>query len=202
MASTATALSEKGQGEIEMTQLEKAQSYDGRMRDLEKQISQTWFEAGEIGLYMRNSKGWDLLGFHSFNAWLLDAAPKSRSVVYAAINALEELKDVPSEELKEIAHSTVHVLKKLPKQVRSNPAVREAAKVLTTKEFSRKMKADHPELHLENYIKTEFYFESSQEKVVDHAIEKAQELYDLPTKELAMEAICADWLLTENGEKE
>lgn len=200
MASTATALSELE--EIEMTPLEKAQSYDGRMRDLEKQISQTWYEAGQIGLAMRNSRGWELLNFGSFNQWLLDAAPKSRSVVYAAINALEELNDVPAEELKEIAHSTVHILKKLPKEVRKNPAVREAAKKLTTKEFGRKMKADHPELHLENYIKTEFLFEASQEKVIDEAIEKAKALYDLPTKELAIEAICADWLLTENGEKE
>lgn len=200
MATAAQAMSSIG--EVEMTALEQAQAYDRRMRDLEVTISQTWFEAGQIGIYMRNSKGWDLLGHHSFNAWLKDAAPKSRSVVYAAINALEELQDVPAEDLKEIAHSTVHVLKKLPKQMRSNPAVREAAKNLSTKEFSRKIRAEHPELHLEKYLKEEFYFENSQQKVVDEAIEKAKAVYDLPTKELAIEAICADWLLTENGERE
>lgn len=196
MATTALA---KDWEEIEMAGFEKAQAYDARMRDLEKQIQSTWIECGEIGMWMRNLKGWEMLGHHSFNAWLLDAAPRSRSVVYAAINALEELKDVPAEELKEIAHSTVHVLKKLPKEVRSKPEVRAAAKTLTTKEFTRKMKADNPGLHLENLIKREFCFEGTQEEVIDRAIEKAKELYDLPTDELALENICADFLLTENG---
>jgi len=196
MTIAATVMSRE---EETMTPQEAAQVYDSRMRELEKQIVSTWHEAGTIGLAMRNSNGWELLGHHSFNAWLLSAAPKSRSVVYAAINALDELSDMPAEELKEIAHSTVHVLKKLPKDVRSKPEVRSAAKSLTTKEFTRKMKADHPELHLENYIKREFRFEASQEAAIDKAIEHAKELYDLPTDELALENICADWLLTENG---
>lgn len=185
--------------EIELSGFEKAQAYDSRMRDLELQIQSTWHECGTIGLWMRNIKGWEMLGFHSFNAWLLDAAPRSRSVVYAAVNALEELKDVPAEELREIAHSTVHVLKKLPKDVRAKPEVRAAAKTLTTKEFTRKMKKENPNLHLEQFISREFRFTESQEEAIDHAIGKAKELYDLPTDELAVEMICADWLLTENG---
>jgi hypothetical protein len=187
-------------GREDLTPLETAQAYDFRMRDLEKQIVSTWHDAGSIGLAMRNSEGWSLLGYYSFGAWLMSAAPKSRSVVYAAINALDELSDVPAEDLKEIAHSTVHVLKKLPKEVRSKPEVRKAAKDLTTKEFTRKMRADHPELHLEQLIRREFRFEASQEAAIDRAIEKAKELYDLPTDELALENICADFMLTENGQ--
>lgn len=187
------------QGEVEMTGLEKAQAYDARMRDLEKQIQSTWHECGEVGLWMRNSKGWEMLGHHSFNAWLLDAAPRSRSVVYAAINALEELTEIPAEELKEIAHSTVHVLKKLPKDVRSKPEVRKAAKEMTTKEFTRKVKRENPNLHLEEFEKREFRLTESQEDVIDRALAKAGEIYDLPTDELRLEAVCADFLLTENG---
>src|SRR5258708_16092683 len=138
--------------EVALTPMEAATAYDFRMRELEKQTLSTWHDAGTIGLAMRNSEGWKLLGHHSFNAWLLSAAPKSRSVVYAALNALEELTDIPAEELQSIAHSTVHVLKKLPRDVRAKPEVRAAAKDLTTKEFPRKMKPDNPGLPLQNLI--------------------------------------------------
>jgi hypothetical protein len=176
------------------TPLEQAQEYDVEMRALEIKITSAWYAAGSIGLAMRNSNGWELLGHHSFNAWLMSAAPKSRSVVYAAVNALEELSDVPAEDLKEIAHSTVHVLKKLPKEVRSKPEVRKAAKDLTTKEFTRKMRADHPELHLEEVSKRAFRFSGTQNLVVDEALEAARLISDSPTDEEALLFVCIEWL--------
>jgi hypothetical protein len=185
-----------------------AWEHDSRVRELDRLWSSTWQELGQLAMTVRDNNEWKLITYRdeerlldlpytSFNSWLLNACPKSRSVVYAAIGALDELKDISPADLKQIRHSTAHVLKKLPRAMRAQPDVIADAKRMTTKEFVSKVKRERPDLHLEQFIPCEFRFTESQEKVIDKALAKAMEVYELPTRELAFEAICADWMLEE-----
>lgn len=172
-----------------------AKAHDERMRELEKIWSNTWQEIGLLAIVVRDNNEWKVLGYSSFNAWLLDACGKSRSVVYAAMGALDELKDIPREQLQEISHQNAHVLKKIPKTIRANPKVIEAARDLTNKAFVRKMKQDHPELHLEEFIKREFRFTETQEIEVDKAIAQCKAEHGIEFDEEALYAICVEYCL-------
>jgi adenylosuccinate lyase len=149
---------------------------------------------GFICLAMRDNRYFAMLGFSSFDSWLENACPKSRSVVYAAMGALAELKDILPEDLKEIPHSTAHVLKKLPRVMRANPEIIRDAKRLTTKEFSRKVKREAPNLHLEDLVTRQFHFSETQEQVIDQAIAVVRKEYEDISEEMALELICVEFL--------
>src|SRR5262245_61134413 len=77
-----------------------------RAGELDRVYISTWQEMGQLALEAEENRDWELLGYTSFNSWREAAFPKSRAVVYAAWNAVKELRDIPAEDLKQISHST------------------------------------------------------------------------------------------------
>jgi hypothetical protein len=181
--------------QVDALVMTRARTHDLKARELDRVLASTWVTLGMICLAVRDNKEFQLLGFRSFDAWLEDACPRSRSVVYAALGALAELKDIPAEDLKEIPHSTAHVLKKLPRVMRADPEIIQDAKRLTTKEFSRKVKRQAPDLHLEDFVTRQFHFSETQEQVIDQAIVVVRKEYgeDI-SEEMALELVCVEWL--------
>lgn len=178
--------------------LERAKAHDQRVRDLDQFVRGVWAELGYLCLLVRNGEEWRVLGHHSFDAWLLAAAPCSRASAYGGMKAFEELADdfTPAE-MVEVPHGNAHVLKLLPKSVRCDPAVRKAAREQRPKQFLAKMQKEHPELHLETKMPKKFVFTNSQWDAIENAIEQFRKDEGSPeTSDAdAIEGICASYML-------
>jgi hypothetical protein len=177
-------------------QLLLARRHDQRVRDIERLVTASWVELAEISIQVRDHEEWNLLGFHSFNAWLLDAAPRSRAMIYSAIGLLEELTDVSREDLRQIGIGNAHILKKLPRASRTNERVISAAKAQTPRDLLRTVTQTHPEHHLEAWVNPRLRFQVSQWAAIQEAIEECMAQYDgeITTREEALECIAAEWL--------
>jgi hypothetical protein len=185
---------ELGNAEVEVS-LALAQEHDARVREIERQITGAWSELAELAIQVRDREEWRLLNFGSFNQWLASAAPRSRAMVYSAIGLLEELKDVPIADLRQIGIGNAHILKKLPRASRTSRGVLEAAKALPPRELLAQVIQWHPEEHLETITTVKFKFSVSQWVAIGEAIDEVMSQYDgqITTKEEAIEAICAEW---------
>lgn len=176
----------------------RAKAHDQRVRDLDQFVRGVWAELGYLCLLVRNGEEWRVLGHHSFDAWLLEAAPCSRASAYGGMKAFEELADdfTPAE-MVEVPHGNAHVLKLLPKAVRRDPAVRKAAREQRPKQFLAQMQKEHPELHLETKMPKKFIFTSDQWGVIEKALDEYRDESGSPemSDADAMEGICADWML-------
>lgn len=196
--------------EAESSKLALAALHDARVRELEKQHVACWSEMAELSLVIRDNQEWEMLvrekpvicetcgavactEFHSFNAWLLDAAPHSRSAMYMAMGLREELQDVPKEDLREIPLGSAKVLAKMPKKMREQPATIKAAKK-QPREFVKHVQETAPELHIETSSPRAFALTASQERIVEGALQLVRLLMDLQTDEQCLEALCADFL--------
>jgi len=177
-----------------------ARSHDHRVREIERSLVASWSELAEIAIQVRDAEEWKLLNFHSFNAWLADAAPRSRAMIYSAIGLLEELKaDVPIAELRQIGIGNAHILKVLPKEARRKKDVLDAAKALPPRAFRGKAISAAPHHHIENWVDQRFRFTVSQWEAIDEAIEQLMGRdEDVTSPEEALEAICAEWVQEQN----
>lgn len=144
---------------------ERAEARDSRVREFESQWS-AWAEIARCCIEVRRDRDYELLGFTSWHAWLMDAAPRSRSYIYLAIGRYEELlPDIPEEELQQIPLGSAGVLRQLSSKIRQNPKIREAAKQKPS--AVRKILAeDFPEQHIEHIVEVKLKFTASQWQVI------------------------------------
>lgn len=179
--------------------IELAVQHDKRVRQIEKQVTAAWSELAEIATQVQDNEEWRALGFHSFGAWLCDAAPRSRSLIYSAMGLLKELADIPRDDLREIPVGNAHILKKLPKSSRASRDVLEDAKALTPREMLAMVAESHPTLILEKLAVQRFQFSVSQWLAIEAAIDEIMAQYDgqITTREEAIEGICAEWRLAQ-----
>lgn len=167
-----------------------------RAGELDRIYISTWQEMGFLALEAESNKDWELLGYSSMGSWMQAAFPKSRSVVYAAWGAVKELQDVDPQDLKQISHSTAHVLKKLPKAMRSRQDVILAAKSLSTADFIKETKTFAPEAHIEQITKVRLNFEESQFRTVEAACDLVKLFHpEIVRYEDCWEVLASDYLL-------
>lgn len=154
-----------------LSPLELAKRHDSYVRDFERRWSD-WTDIARICLTVDRDKEWELLGFHSWEHWLMDAAPKSRSYIYLVVGRYKELSaDIPEDELANIPLGSAGVLKALPRSLRKDPGVRKAAKS-KPKQFREALKQDHPEQLLEAIEPMRIHFTSSQRLVFEETLEE------------------------------
>lgn len=178
----------------ESNKLAVASLHDARVRELEKLHVATWSEMAELCIVIQDNCEWECLGFESFNAWLLDAAPKSRSAMYVAMGLVKELAgDVATADLRQIEIGSAKVLAKLPKKMRKKPETIAAAK-RRPREFVQHVQKTAPELHIETIAPRQFAFTASQERIIQGCLELVKLLLDITSDEEAIEAICADFI--------
>jgi hypothetical protein len=147
-------------GEMRLVQ---AKERDSRVRELERQHVATWSEMAELCAQVEEFEDWRILGFESYGLWLKDAAPQSRSAMYAARGLLQELKELPKETLRQVPLGSAKLLAKVPKARRTKKLL---AKATTQRpsDFRETIQEQLPDLHIEGIQNWTFKFTKSQRK--------------------------------------
>jgi hypothetical protein len=183
-----------------MPDAEAAAIFDGRMRELERQYKRSFVERGLILLEVEQRELWKHLidsetkeAFASMERWIVNAATHSRSDCFAALRAVKDLRDVPTEELLNMPRCNVGLLQSLSTAVRKKPEVIKAAQEMTAKEFTATIEQHFPDQAIEQKQSMHLSPKKSERNVIDHAIDIAMELEGCTSREEAMEAICVSY---------
>lgn len=192
--------------DIAQERMSLAVERDSRVRELERQHVATWSEMAELCQAVEEQQDWKLLGFPSYHQWLLDAAPQSRSAMYAARGLLAELKEIPIETLRQIPLGSARTLAMVPRARRGETIVLAATRA-RPKAFREAVVEKFPDLHIEADERMAFRMSRSQRKVVEGAllmvsVIEAGEVVDEPilADEEALTLICKGYL-EENRER-
>lgn len=172
----------------------QAQMLDARARTLERYSKKLYTELGMIGLYMEETQLWKLVIIpsidefgnqvfgpaKSFEGWVNDACPYSRSYLFEAKTRMKILRDggASMKEIEEVPRCNIVTLAKLSTKLMQDPEIIDAAKHLTEEEFTKKIQTDHPGQHLEQKRTMIFHPEVSGKVTVDSAIAKAMKIWD------------------------
>lgn len=188
---TDTTVVEIGDEGMFTTASERAHFRDSIVRNFESQFND-WITIASVCVAIDRDKDWHTLGFHSFEAWLIHAAPRSRSYLYLVMGRYKELSvDVPADELARIPLGSAGVLRQLPSSMRRDPEVqREARK--QPKEFRESLREHHPGQHIETIVEIKLKFTASAWSVVSAAFD-AYRLVD----ETASLADFVEWMCSE-----
>jgi hypothetical protein len=173
--------------------IQRAQNRDQFVREFERQWAD-WTEIAKCCIDIDLDRDWALLGFHSFEAWLVNAAPRSRSYLYLVIGRYKELSiDLPPEELAQISLGSAGVLRQLPSSMRRDPEVQRQARK-QPKEFRESLRERHPGQHIETIVEVKLKFTASAWNVVSAAFD-AYRLVD----ETASMADFVEWMCSEQS---
>lgn len=174
--------------------IQRAQDRDAFVRDFDQRWGD-WLPIAEACCAVERDKDWALLGHRSFEAWILAAAPRSRSYLYLVIGRYKELSvDIPPDELARIPLGSAGVLRQLPSSMRRDPEVqREARK--QPKEFRESLRTSHPEQALEQIVSVKLNFPMSLWALISQRFE----LYQL-TDETATMVDFIEYLVTQESE--
>jgi len=181
-------------GAVSSDRLALAQAHDSRFRELERIKTEVWSEQAELAITIQDNTEYLELGFQSFGRWLASAAPKSRSAMYAYMALVRELEEVPTKDLRQMDVGSAKVVAKVPKRLRS-PEIIEAAK-LEPRETVKFVQERHPDLHIETQVPRQYAFTRTQATAIDGAIELCRVIKGVDTEPEALEAICADYLIS------
>ena len=175
------------------TAIQRAQDRDAFVRDFDAKWGD-WCPIAEACVAVERDRDWALLGFHSFEAWLVNAAPRSRSYLYLVIGRYKELSiDLPPEELAQISLGSAGVLRQLPSSMRRDPEVQRQARK-QPKEFRESLRERHPGQHIETIVEVKLKFTASAWNVVSAAFD-AYRLVD----ETASMADFVEWMCSEQS---
>ncbi len=156
--------------ECALSPKERAEWRDACVREFEKQFTD-WVSIAKLCAEVERDKDYVLLGFASWNAWLLAAAPKSRSYIYLVVGRYKELSvDIPEEELAQIPLGSAGVLKQLSPSVRRQSKIRQLAKQRPEK-FVADLQVMEPMQHVEARVRKEVMFTASQWAVIEPKFE-------------------------------
>jgi len=135
--------------EVSLSPQERAEARDSYVRNFDRQFKD-WSGIAKTCLDVKRDGDWKLLGFHSFDAWLVNAAPASQRYLYLAIDLYMRLSpDIPEEELSNMPIGSARVLREVSPSVRRDPKAREAAKK-RPRELRKLIAKEFPDQHIEN----------------------------------------------------
>lgn len=167
--------------EHSLSSKERAEARDSYVRGFERQFSD-WTEIAKVCIEVERDQDYLLLGFPSWHAWLLAAAPRSRSYIYLVVGRFKELiADIPEAELALIPLGSAGVLRQLSSKIRQDPKVRQAA-ANKPSELRQVLASEFPLQHIEPVVEQRLRFSLSQWERIESAWE-AYKLVD-PTASL------------------
>ena len=180
----------------------QADAYHKRVQDIEKSSKRNFTEIGFILVEMENSELYRYLpdpaagtAYTSFDRWLCDVAPVSRSSAYAAKKIVQQLKDfVPRKELEGMPRANLEVLKELPPQQKRAKKWHAAAQEMTENDFRAKVERECPEAHIEAVKAIRVVPEKSGARVIERAIAARMEIYGEKGRAEALESIAVAFL--------
>ncbi|MHB1952451.1 MAG: hypothetical protein ACYCOU_01785, partial [Sulfobacillus sp.] len=134
--------------------------------------------------------------YESFNAWLKDSAPYSRSHCYAAVKIVEELsKDIPREKLLRIDETNARALLGVSSAIRQDEAILRAAQTMSGPQFVEHIQAQHPLQHMEITKRFAVTLSSTDHEAVMEALDKVGELMGLDDRAGELVALCINFVL-------
>lgn len=180
---------------------EAAVILDAHLRGLEMAYKRSFVQRGLILLEMEERGLWSLLSdaetgqaYASLEKWIVAAATHSRSDCFAALKAVKELRDVPTEKLLDMPRVNVVVLQSLSKSVRKRPEVIKAAQSMSNREFLKEIEAKHPHEHIEERRTIHLSPVKSAKTVIDLGIQMGMVLEDVKTREDVLEIWAIDYV--------
>lgn len=177
--------------ETSLSPQERAQARDFRVRDFERQFND-WTEIAKCCIEVERDQDYKLLGFPSWHAWLLDAAPRSRSYIYLVVGRFKELiADIPEEELAQIPLGSAGVLRSLSSAARKSSKIRQAAQSKPA-EFRKVLEQEFPEQHIEPIVECRLRFKLSFWVNFEAAYEKYKLTDETATKEDFVEYLVSE----------
>jgi hypothetical protein len=174
---------------------------DARVREIDQLVRESWIELSAICIRVRDRQEWKYMDgeYHSFDAWLVEAAPCCRATAYKGMGVLSVLaKDLGPEQLTGIEIGNASLLAQVSAAVRKDPEVLAAAKSgRHSKKLRDVVKKKFPEQHIEDVTEKKFHFQESRWQIVYDAIMSCRDAYGAPAMsyEEALEAICSEFLL-------
>lgn len=177
-----------------LTPKERATARDNFVRAFDEQFS-NWAAIAKCCVDVERDEDWKELGFATYNKWLADAAPRSKSYLYLVIGRYKELApDIPDAELQEIPLGSAGILKQLSPAVRRQSKIRQAAKSKPS-ELRQILRDTQPEQHIETLDVRPFRFTESQAALHDEALESYNILHECHiTAEEFIEYLEAQWI--------
>lgn len=156
--------------ELQLSPKERAKARDNYIRDFDRQFAD-WSSIAKVCLDVRRDKDYELLGFRTWDAWLIDAAPRSRSYIYWSVKTFEKLSpDIPEEDLAQIPPGSASVLLSVSPAVRSTSKIRRAAREKPAK-LRATIKKEFPEQHLESVVPYKTKFKQTAWENIQEAFE-------------------------------
>ena len=170
---------------------ERAFARDSYVRDFERTF-QDWTAIAKCCIDIERDRDYELLGFASWHAWLLDAAPRSRSYIYLVVGRYKELiADIPEEELAQIPLGSAGVLRKLSSAQRRSVEVRKSA-TKKPEQFIADLQVLSPEQHLEPLVECRLRFKLSFWSLFEAAYEKYKLTDETGSKEDFIEFLVSE----------
>lgn len=192
----------------EMDDLDAADIYDARARAIERIAKRTFAELGLICMEMTERKLWAKIVdpetgvyFHSIDAWIASALNVSRSTAYRAMGALRNLTEVAVADVKQMSSANAVQLSQLSSAVQRDPEMVEAAKSKSEREFVVEVQKKYPEQHIEPRKRMVLATAESVRHAIDEAVQVAMWVYDVESREAALEAI-AEFFMSSSCERE
>lgn len=146
---------------------------DSRVREIDQTVRESWSELAAICIRVRDRQEWKVLPgkYHSFDDWLIQAAPCCRATVYKGMGVLSVIaQDLSPEEISRIEIGNASLLAQVSSKVRRDPEVIEAARSgRHSKKLRATIRAKHPAQHIEDVVEKKLRFTSSQWDIIELA---------------------------------
>lgn len=164
---------------------------DREVRQLIREVDQTWLRIGRLCEQCKNQGLYRELGFRRFDDWILAAAGQSRSRAYVAMRVARNLVPIRDADLAQITVQNADILSRVPKSRQA--ALIKAAQTQTERDFRETVETTAPGLHLESSVHVEFWVPRSLLEVIERCIQKAKVLNETESRTAAIEAIFAEY---------
>jgi len=132
--------------------------------------------------------------YTSMNDWIHRAPGKSARDRYAALAAVEALKEIPLQDLSQIPRCNVETLQKMSSSVRVQPEVLEAAKG-SEDAFVAHVQAHHPDQHIQKRVKPTLRLTPPVQDALDAYAAAYPEVTD---RQGQLEGALIDWMQERN----
>lgn len=126
--------------------------------------------------------------------WVRIASPWGYATTFAAARDVEELKDIPMNELAQVPEKNFPTLKKLSTQVRAQPSVLLAAKTKSADDFIRHVNREHPGQHLELPKMIRFVVTESEYTIVEEVIKAEMEKGSMTRTQVLVSLFMDRWI--------
>jgi len=179
---------------------ERALIHDTRVREIDRVVRESWSELAAICIQVRDKQEWKFLtsrdrrSFHSFDEWLMDAAPVCRATVYKGMGILSVIAaDLTPAEIADIEIGNASLLAQVSPAVRRDPEIIKAARNgKNSKQLRQTIRTKYASQHIELMVEKKLRFTTSQWE----RIEAAYEAYCLVEAGASLETFF-EWVVSE-----